>query len=93
MLSLMIDASMPEEEMLRWQFVLAALNGVNTLLIGVATYWKWLSRSEKNRFAADEYDSLRSRVQLHKSAASRTVGPVAQAASEVSDRDGRGEVH
>merc|ERR1719506_1344625 len=58
--------SMDAEEKWILSLIIAMFNAFNTVLIGIQTYWKWLAKSEKNRFAADEYDNLRSKVNLLK---------------------------
>jgi len=43
---------------------LACINALNTILIGVANYWKWPANAEKNEFAKNEYNALRERIML-----------------------------
>lgn len=54
------------DHVLPLQLTCALLNALNFLVTGVATYWKWETKAEKNRYAANEYDALLSRLDMLK---------------------------
>eukprot|EP00930_Biecheleria_cincta_P097503 TRINITY_DN89206_c0_g1_i1.p1 TRINITY_DN89206_c0_g1~~TRINITY_DN89206_c0_g1_i1.p1 ORF type:complete len:846 (+),score=99.58 TRINITY_DN89206_c0_g1_i1:337-2538(+) len=54
------------DHVLPLQLTCAVLNASNFLVTGIATYWKWETKAEKNWYAANEYDALLSRLDMLK---------------------------
>eukprot|EP00931_Biecheleriopsis_adriatica_P046398 TRINITY_DN2663_c0_g1_i3.p1 TRINITY_DN2663_c0_g1~~TRINITY_DN2663_c0_g1_i3.p1 ORF type:complete len:4154 (-),score=649.07 TRINITY_DN2663_c0_g1_i3:236-12697(-) len=47
-----------------WGIILALLNTLNSIIIGVSAFWKWQAKMEKGRFASQEYDNLKQRLNI-----------------------------
>ncbi|CAE7360024.1 unnamed protein product [Symbiodinium natans] len=47
-----------------WGLILATLSTLNGIIVGVSAFWKWQAKMEKGRFAAQEYDNLKQRLNL-----------------------------
>jgi len=61
----------------------ACLNSVSAIVIGIANYWKWPAKAEKNSFASHEYNSLQERIMLLRNKIETGQATFAQVLSEL----------